>query len=370
MKKLIKDISQLKGYILEEVVAYLIKKSGYRLIISQEHDPEALQTRGDTLYVNGRGAIHQADVLGEMNWIPAFTYPLRLFVEAKYRIKPTQLKVVRNAVGTIHDINQYKNRLDINTNLHQLYQYSYALFSTTGFTEEAYVYGLAHNVFLIELRDDQFSELKDAISKGAKIIVDLINKRELSKSHYIKNLRRVLRKELNPTQNIYPGEEYSMKQYNLFQESVRDNVIKVTQEFGCLFTGMTAGPHMIILIEEDDEDKQLTSLEESRFLRYAKEKPFHKIKITWSTARNRGRLWEITPIEGDDKYKLTFILPKVISDYVFSKKELELRKRALDTKEKIFSRISIYYNENGEEYAFLLKFDLEGTIKYIEENYE
>ncbi len=54
----------------------------------------------------------------------------------------------------------------------------------------------------------------------------------------------------------------------------------------------------------------------------------------------------------------------------YAEKELEFRRtRALNTKEKIFSKISIYYNEYGKDYAFLLKFDMEETLRHIKENF-
>ena len=37
------------------------------------------------LAIRGRGGRHQVDVLGELAWIPAFTFPLRLIVEAAAR---------------------------------------------------------------------------------------------------------------------------------------------------------------------------------------------------------------------------------------------------------------------------------------------
>ena len=73
----------LRGYILEEVLAYLIRTTGYELLVDPSQDPRELGRKGSGLVVKGRGAVHQVDVLGELKWIPAFTFPLRLIVEAK-----------------------------------------------------------------------------------------------------------------------------------------------------------------------------------------------------------------------------------------------------------------------------------------------
>ena len=70
---------------LEEALAYLIRQTGYRILSDQADDPEDLKNTKSGLAVKGRGANHQVDVLGQLGWYPAFTHPLRLFVEAKLR---------------------------------------------------------------------------------------------------------------------------------------------------------------------------------------------------------------------------------------------------------------------------------------------
>jgi hypothetical protein len=77
----------LKGYLLEEIVASLISNAGYRLLTDPRDDPHDLALMGNGLQVRGRGGFHQADVLGELSWAPAFGNPIRLFIEAKWRGK-------------------------------------------------------------------------------------------------------------------------------------------------------------------------------------------------------------------------------------------------------------------------------------------
>ena len=69
-----------KGYILEELLAFLIRNTGYRLLVHPQQDPQELGWERGRLVVKGRGTVHQADVLGELNWIPAFTWDARLCV--------------------------------------------------------------------------------------------------------------------------------------------------------------------------------------------------------------------------------------------------------------------------------------------------
>ncbi|MFF1416128.1 hypothetical protein [Streptomyces sp. NPDC058280] len=62
--------SVLRGYLLEEVLAWLLRSSGYELLSEadeQEKDParKVLAQRNNGLAVRGSGAWHQADALGQ-----------------------------------------------------------------------------------------------------------------------------------------------------------------------------------------------------------------------------------------------------------------------------------------------------------------
>lgn len=118
----------LRGYVLEEVLARLIQNTGYRLLVDATQDVEELENRPNGLAVRGRGGSHQVDVLGELLWIPAFTFPLRLIVEAKARKGTTGIGDVRNAVGVVSDVNQnYTRTSGARRVLIQKYSYRYAV---------------------------------------------------------------------------------------------------------------------------------------------------------------------------------------------------------------------------------------------------
>ena len=143
---MIKD-SALRGYLLEESLAWMLRFSGYRLLVHEDQDPVELVTDGETLRVRGRGALHQVDALGEFPFTPAFSMPVRLFLEAKYYQGRCGLEVVRNAHGVVHDVNE-NFMTHAGARPRQRYQYSYALFSANGFTAEAQEYALAHQIWV------------------------------------------------------------------------------------------------------------------------------------------------------------------------------------------------------------------------------
>src|SRR6266568_1984499 len=156
----------LAGYLLEELLAGLIQNAGYRLLTDRSQDPHGLcKARNGDLLVRGRGGNHQVDVLGEFKFVPTFSQPVRLFVEAKARRSITGLSIVRNAVGTIVDVNEAW-MLDYSTNRTRCH-YRYALFSVSGFTTPAQNYALAHQISLVDLSGPEWADLVQIAATGA-----------------------------------------------------------------------------------------------------------------------------------------------------------------------------------------------------------
>jgi len=148
----------LRGYILEEVLAYLVRDTGYELLVDERQDPTWLERRGNGLVVKGRGGEHQVDVLGQLTWVPTFTFPLRLFIEAKFRSEPTGIEVIRNAIGVVLDINQNNLRNKGQAPVVQNYQYVYTICSTSGFRDSAQDMALAHQISLIDIGGPDYAD--------------------------------------------------------------------------------------------------------------------------------------------------------------------------------------------------------------------
>ncbi len=157
----------LKGYLLEEALAWVLHSSGYRLLVHKSQDPGELEDGRQGLCVKGRGAEHQVDVLGEFAVTPAFSLPIRLFLEAKFRRQACPLHVLRNAHGVIHDINENFG-LTSTRCVRKRYRYEYALFSTSGFTKEAQDFATAQLISTVNLSGESFVWLRESIEIAAK----------------------------------------------------------------------------------------------------------------------------------------------------------------------------------------------------------
>jgi hypothetical protein len=73
---------------------------------------------------------------------PADPLPIRMFIEAKLHRERCNLTVVRNAHGVIDDVNE-NFVYTASSRPRRRYQYFYALFSASGFTEQAQAYARA-----------------------------------------------------------------------------------------------------------------------------------------------------------------------------------------------------------------------------------
>lgn len=188
-------VDALRGYLLEELLAKLLHASGYRLLVSAHQDPDALTPGRHGLLVRGRGADHQADVLGELVLPTPFSLPVRLFVEAKYRRRTrVGLPEVRNAHGVVHDINEQHTSAAARRHAVPMrrYLYRYALFSATGFSRDAQQYALAQQISLIDLSSPAFTDLLSAAHRTAEQMLAVANESDV-RSFPIGHARATLR---------------------------------------------------------------------------------------------------------------------------------------------------------------------------------
>ena len=155
---------QARGALLEIVLAKLIEVNGYEII--RNEDGREIERKSNNLNLKGRGGFHQFDTLGRFKITPPFVYPLRLFVEAKFYSKhPVGIEKVRMGVGILTDVNTNYSTVDSDDNELSIerYHYHYAIFSTTGFSEPAQRFAIAHRIHLVDLSGEEYKVFKDLI---------------------------------------------------------------------------------------------------------------------------------------------------------------------------------------------------------------
>ncbi len=346
MAKISKD--SLKGYLLEEVLAYLIRNTGYKLLVDPKQDERDLGWERNSLVVKGRGTTHQVDVLGELEWIPAFTYPLRLIIEAKFRKGKTNVGVIRNAVGVLFDVSQNNSPSREQDSFSQKYQYTYAVASTSGFSKSAMQMAIAHQISIIDLSISEYNNLKDSITESAGRLLQSIEDHDIKKGKLINGIRYLLRKNLGTQPEVETDFHLNDNLCSSLSLGLEPMVMRA-KEYKELFVGMANGPFMLLLKADAP----------SRFLNYAKKQPTHKIVIRWSLETDPNT-WVIHPIGNTAAYRLTFKLPEQLRKWIFEVHE-KRKERAIQAKQRYFSNITIYRRIDEQDYLFRLKFDLEET---------
>jgi len=363
----------LRGYVLEEVLAFLIRNTGYRLLVHKSQDPEELDARGNGLVVMGRGAVHQVDVLGELAWIPAFTYPLRLFVEAKFRNTKTGIDTVRELVATLLDVNQ-NNMPQLTRQFGQVpqlrakYQYVGAVFSTSGFSEPAMDMALAHGISLIDLTVPELDPVLSGITTVADNILkafvrtSTVNGEEsepvpedngVERGEFIAALRRALRRRLGTEPPNVPANLEALVERI---SPTLDPIVRVARHHDELFVGMANGPFMLVM----------SAREPASFLSYSTQHPTHEIEIRWTKRQHEGRVWSIHPLGDQHAYSLSLGLPELLGDWIFSQRDV--REAAMMVKEQFFSNITVYHHSQERDLLVRLRFNRQ-AVRLAAESY-
>ncbi|MFJ4680295.1 hypothetical protein [Kitasatospora sp. NPDC088783] len=353
--------SQLKGYLLEEALAWLLRNSGYRLLTRQSDDRAELTTSQDgSLAVRGRGAQHQVDVLGQFAFVPAFSLPVRMFLEAKSHSQRCGLSIVRNAHGVIHDVNQNFAVPELRqaaghdhgtVRPRRRYHYVYTLFSTSGFTKDAQRYALAHQISLVDLSGDSFAWLRDRTAKAADLLYNIGIQAGIT-NFPVNWLRAVLREALGT------GDAPDPDGIPLNAPGFEDTALPVVRGFATRITDHI-GTEVLLGFPEAPFVIPLVTTDVPRFLQYARAWPTHAVRLR-RTGHNDDAEWSVTPVGSEPGYRLTFKLAREIEEWI-SEVEDDERARTVSVKREFLPSITIYRaRPDGGVDTYRLKYTWEG----------
>ena len=343
------SLPTLRGYVLEEILARLIQNTGYRLLVDESQDREELRNLPHGLAIRGRGGDHQVDVLGELAWIPAFTFPLRLIVEAKARVSKSGIDDVRNAVGVVTDVNENFSRVMLPHAVRlQKFAYRYALFSTSGFSAPATVYTVAHQISLVDLSTQDFSDVVQLADDVARVIWSPDPPSRAG--GYIRRLRARLRIALGTWPDDAPFREpdepanEGRTPWHDVESLLREGV----ESIGELFVAMANGPYLLVLRARNPQG----------VIELLDEGPVRDVAIRWSSELKDGTRWELTIPGAPPGAQLSFTLPEPVADWIFDE-NADARRRAAQFKDRFLSTITIYRYVDGRDRLYRLQFSRE-----------
>jgi hypothetical protein len=334
----------LRGYLLEESLAWLLRFTGYELLVHASEDPNELVMTGDTLLVRGRGARHQVDVLGEFPFTPAFSMPVRLFLEAKYHQQPCGLDLVRNAHGVVYDVNE-NFMAQPGSRPRQRYRYCYALFSASGFTAEAQKYALAHQISLVDLSGASFEWLLGAVGSTAWT---LAQGNDVPRPFPVTWLRMRLRQLLETAPpNLLPQAPQPEIRFRQRAEPVIEQFVASLHHHSQseLLLGFPSAPFVLALAAPDHE----------RFVSFAESMPDHAVRLR-RVGSGRAAEWSVSPQTDGQAYELTFRLPEHIEDWISDNAGKE-RPRTAEVKQQFLAVITIYRCNEAGVRAYLLRYE-------------
>lgn len=342
--------SQAKGYLLEIVLAKLLKVNGYDLVTSTDNedneDNEIVNLPRNGLNIKGRGAYHQFDSLGTFRITPPFTHPIRLFLEAKfYTSNKVGIDRVRMGIGILQDVNTNYSTVKMTNEKLKLpkYNYNYAIFSTSGFTGDAQKLALAHKIKLIDLSSGYYSWIRDFINQ----IVDRLfsrNNDDIS-SRFFNDFKEDFSRWIN---NLNYNQLDRWFDFD-YQLSVVNEFVNQMQNVRSIYIASTKSSQIIALIPDNDDEFRNSLLRN----------PHQEVTITWN--ENENDVWIVRPTRNYVQYRLTFQLPTVVRDYIFNN-SVNQYESAYDEKRRSFGMLSfIAYLEGENPTLCTLKFNEEET---------
>ncbi|WP_271397301.1 hypothetical protein [Salinicoccus roseus] len=346
---------QFRGYLLEDIISHLLEVNGYDLITTDESS--GICKKGNGLNVVGRGGVHQFDSLGEFKWNYPFTYPIRLFVEAKFWKEGRKernrvgINVIRNGLGVLTDVNQGETTVNSNTIslLGRKYQYHYAVFSTTGFSKDAIRFALAHKIHLVDLNSREYKSLLDSIENFTNIIFEKysLDKKNISKE-YAKWVRVWIRYKLGLTANISKylneyNEDFNnnkmgnissdtLEKFKLLMEGIYEKELESLGDIKAIYLASSKSPFIIGMTSNRLQDHE-------NFIASIKENNRQEVSITFEENENK-EMWYIKN-GGEKEYTLSFQLPKLLAEYIFSENNKRIYQTAYNAKGKFLTELNL-----------------------------
>ncbi|MGW3359422.1 hypothetical protein ACWDFL_29055 [Streptomyces bungoensis] len=219
------------------------------------------------------------------------------------------------------------------------HHYSYALFSTTGFSSSAQRFALAHQISLVDLSGDSFAWLRGLIRSTASQLLGP-GARNGVPANLVTWIRSTLRDRLHTPREsteapdspsdgwepTTPADDAMLPALNGFATALADH----TQAE--LLLGFPAAPFILPLHTNDRQ----------AFLAHASQQPAHPVGIRRTNGR-RGAEWVITPMQvGPEAYRLTFTLPEHVEKWIAEADADQERRRSATVRRDLLSNITIY----------------------------
>jgi hypothetical protein len=293
------SIPQIRGALLEEIVLFLLARSGYRRVVVGE---EGTHNGNAGMEVDGRGSQHQIDALVAPLYSYTFVYPIRLMVEAKCQARPVGLATVRSVVGTVTDINQNYFVAPVRRGREirgQRFNYHAAIFAANGYSDDAERYAIAHQVFLIDYT--HVASLRPVVDVLLTLgFEDFGEPARVRRKHGLKDIRNGFRDVIEREQI----DEFPRVFSRQGAEKIRDRLVPAIRQLHGSYYGMIEGLYPVHLVSRREIP-----------LRFIAEQAEVRCEIRVS---DDDQTWAFEPAgiprESPDFFHLEFAIPDFVAD--------------------------------------------------------
>jgi hypothetical protein len=350
------SIPQIRGALLEEIVLFLLERSGYRRVLVGE---EGTHNGPAGLEVEGRGSPHQIDALVTPLHSHAFVYPIRLMVESKCEAKPVRLGTVRSVVGTISDINQNYFAAPVRRGREirvQRFNYHAAIFAANGYSDNTERYALAHQVFLIDYSHvASMRPIVDALL--ALEIEDIGELAQVRGRHNLADIRSGFRAVLDQRAMGEPAGIFSERG----MAKVRDRLVPAVRQLRGSYYGMIEGIYPIHLVSRREIP-----------IRFIREQGEIRCEIRVS---DNDQTWAFEPSgipdDSPDFFHLEFTIPEFVADMLNSRTGPEAEgmphwQQIAEVKRRYLRFIDVTAVLDGRLILFRLTLDVDWLDRYVQ----
>lgn len=330
--------SQIKGALLEYTVRKILTGCGFSDI---KNFDDFVFKKGSSIFVNGKGSAHEADVILEPPIQIPFYYPTRLIFECKAYKNSVGLPIVRNISGMRTDINSIEIvTKEIIQERQRNFRTSLALHDRTRFI---YQIGLATTGKLT----------LPAIEFAANNKIPLLSLSWIFDEELVSNINEINDDTLSYYSNTSVTNLFNyLKNDQLDSTSYNRNVVsdllsniesplsvlinRINEEIKHIYVGVLDTGELLFL-KSINVSENLFSYEFSR-------QHTHKARLYFDTENQTS--WELELTEYPDK-RFSFYLPRSIIS-VWAKYGMD-RRSAINIKQQFFSNIYLFKKNNLNE---------------------
>ncbi|MDO0950115.1 hypothetical protein [Mammaliicoccus sciuri] len=215
----------------------------------------------------------------------------------------------------------------------QRFSYQYAIFSTSGFSENAIKLAIAYKITLIDLSGNEYKDLLETINIVAMRLFEVLEINEIK----LDKIRQYIRIILFDKRASYDEQLIN----RLYIDYILEPLFNKIDEYGDLYMASVNSPFSILLKPSSPEGfrKFVSDYRESTIV----------VSIIWGN--DERNFWEIY-IQNNGRRELvfTFYLPELIENYIFNRQNnTDIFANALNAKEQFFESM-VFYMRSAEKF--------------------